>query len=70
MTVLYSKEPRPRSFCQDAVLARLPREAAGLDSESVKALLLSQFGLSHPQYLDSRQCDELIALLEGITEPV
>jgi hypothetical protein len=49
---------------------RLAREAAGLDSESVKALLLSQFGISHPQYLDSRQCDELIAMLEGITEPV
>ena len=49
---------------------RLAREAAGLDSESVRALLQSQFGLSHPQYLNSRQCDELIALLEGITEPV
>jgi hypothetical protein len=45
---------------------RLAREAAGLDADSVKALIQSQFGLSHPRHLTSEQCNELIGMLQKI----
>jgi hypothetical protein len=57
---------RPETTQSKCDRIRLAREAAGLDADSVKALIQSQFGLSHPRHLDSQQCDELIAMMQEL----
>jgi hypothetical protein len=55
--------PMPETHQQKCDRVRAAREAAGLDTESVRALLESQFSRTSPGQLSSEQVDELVGLI-------
>lgn len=55
--------PMPETQLQKCDRVRAAREAAGLDTESVKALLESQFSRTSPGQLSTEQVDELVGLI-------
>ena len=49
------------------MLFRSAREAAGLDLESVRNLIMAEFdGRTNPRQLSSSDCDRLVELIEGL----
>jgi hypothetical protein len=56
--------PMPETQQQKCDRVRAAREAAGLDTESVRALLESQFSRTTPGQLSSEQVDKLIGLMQ------
>lgn len=56
--------PIPESDQEKCDRVKAAREAVGLDTESVKTLLSTQFNRTSPKQLSSEQVDELIALLQ------
>jgi AAA domain len=60
--------PMPETGQSKCDRVRSAREAAGLDTESVKALLQSQFNRTTPSQLSSEQVDELVGMLEATQE--
>ncbi|MCG9893714.1 MAG: ATP-binding protein [Thermosynechococcaceae cyanobacterium MS004] len=59
--------PMPETHQQKCDRVRVAREAAGLDTESVKALLVSQFNRTSPSQLTTAQVDELVELIQTQT---
>lgn len=57
--------PMPESGQQKCDRARAARQLAGLDTESVKRLLKTQFQRTSPSQLSSGQVDELIQMIEA-----
>jgi nucleoside-triphosphatase THEP1 len=55
--------PAPETPVQKCERVRLAREAAELDTETIKTLLDSQFGRTSPGQLSSEQVDQLIELI-------
>jgi DNA polymerase III delta prime subunit len=61
--------PMPETQQQKCDRVRAAREAAGLDTESVRALLESQFSRTTPGQLSSEQVDKLIGLMQPQSKP-
>lgn len=57
--------PMPESGQQKCDRVRASRQLAGLDTESVKRLLKTQFQRTSPSQLSSGQVDELIQMIEA-----
>jgi DNA polymerase III delta prime subunit len=57
--------PMPETQQQKCDRVRAAREAAGLNTESVKALLEGQFSRTSPGQLSSEQVNELVTLIGG-----
>jgi hypothetical protein len=60
--------PMPETQQQKCDRVRAAREAAGLETESVRALLESQFSRTTPGQLSSEQVDKLIGLMQPQSE--
>jgi hypothetical protein len=61
--------PMPETPEQKCDRVKGAREAAGLDTEAVKALLQSQFNRMSPSQLSSQQVDELIEQMQQVKQP-
>jgi DNA polymerase III delta prime subunit len=62
-TWLTDGTPMPETQQQKCERVRAAREAAGLDTESVRALLQSQFSRTSPGQLSTEQVDELVGMI-------
>ncbi|NJM67874.1 MAG: hypothetical protein HC851_20490 [Acaryochloris sp. RU_4_1] len=60
--------PMPESGQSKCDRVKAARQSAGLDTESVKRLLESQFQRTSPSQLATEQVDELIQMIEA-TQP-
>ena len=61
--------PMPESAESKCQRVKAAREAVGLDTQSVKAILQAEFwGRTNPGQLSSEDCDRLIAMLETLQE--
>lgn len=60
--------PMPETSVQKCDRVRAAREAAGLDTDSVKALLQSQFNRTTPSQLSTEQVDELVGMIGATQE--
>lgn len=59
--------PPPESVESKCQRVKAAREAAGVDTDSVKELMQAQFGgRTSPRQLSSNECDVLIVMIEGL----